>query len=102
MNKFLLVVMFLFCSMSLTSCLTPEQKQTAIAAIEEEYKAGMMTKAEYDLAIEKLEASSIDWNMLGLTGFNVLLALLGAPAVVRMQRGPATQKVGLPASKVKP
>lgn len=83
--------------------LTPQQKSGVRQTVESEYAAGNISKAQRDAAIEALDNDKpFDWATLGVVGMNLALSLLGAPALVRLQRGPATQRQGLPASKVKP
>lgn len=85
------------------SVLTPQQKSNVRQTVEQEYHAGNLTRAQYEAAIEALDNDKpFDWESLGFVGMNILLALVGGPMVVRLQRGQPTQKVGLPASKVKP
>lgn len=85
------------------SVLTPEQKANVRTTVQSEYEAGNITQAQRDAAIEALDSDEpFDWSILGLVGANLALALLGAPLAVRVHRGPATQRVGLPASKVLP
>lgn len=98
-------ILTLLCCLLFTACsiLTPEQKASVRTSLGDEYTAGNITRAQYDAAIEALDKDEpYDWSALGIVGANVLLTLLGAPLVVRAQRGPPTQKVGLAASKVKP
>ena len=83
--------------------LTPEQKASVRQTVQSEYEAGNMTAAQRDAALEALESDqAFDWTTLGVIGANIALALIGGPAIVRLQRGQPTQKVGLPAAKVKP
>lgn len=85
------------------SVLSPQQRDNVRWTIEEEYAAGNITQAQRDAAIEALDKDEpFDWSVLGLVGANLALALIGAPIAVRVHRGPPTQRVGLPASKVKP
>lgn len=94
----LLCLAFTACAM-----LTPEQKASIRTTVQSEYELGNITQAQRDATIEALDNDKpIDWTTLGLVGMNILLGLVGGPMVVRMNRGPATQKVGLPQSKVKP
>lgn len=65
------------------------------------YESGAITAAQRDAALEAIDRDEpVDWEGLGIFGLNAALALLGAPMVVRWQRGRPTQKVGLPESKV--
>lgn len=85
------------------SVLTPQQRAAAKEQIESEYLSGNITQAQRDAAIEALDNDApVDWETLGIVGVNLIMALVGGPLIVRRIRGPATQKVGLPASKVFP
>jgi hypothetical protein len=84
------------------SMLTPQQRDNARGTVEQEYLAGNLTRAQRDAAIEALDNDEpFDWTTLGVVGINLAMALVGGPMVVRYQRGKPTQKVGIPASKVK-
>ena len=84
------------------SVLSPQQKSSVRQTIEEEYRAGNITKAQYDAATEALDNDKpFDWETLGLVGLNIAMALVGGPFIVRMQRGVPTQQAGLPESKVR-
>lgn len=64
-------------------------------------KRGTSLQHQRDAGIEAIESGSgFDWEGLGFFGINALLALVGGPFLVRRMRGPPTQKVGLPATKV--
>lgn len=81
--------------------LTPQQKASVRTTIESGYSDGTITRPQRDAAIEALDKDKpFDWSALGLIGVNIALALVGGPFVVRMQRGPPTQVVGLPESKI--
>lgn len=83
------------------SVLTPKQQSAVRQTIEEEYRNGNITKAQYDAAIEALDSDQpFDWTTLGIVGANIAMALVGGPFIVRLQRGRPTQKVGLPEAKV--
>lgn len=83
------------------SIFTPQERNAIRATIQQEYEAGNLTAAQRDIAMEALEKDEpFDWEGLGFAAINVALAAMGAAGVVRIQRGPPTQKVGLPTSKV--
>lgn len=87
-----------------TACatLTPEQRAQAHAVIDQEYAARNLTAAQRDAAHEAVDSGAgFDWEGLGLAGLSVLLALVGAPAIVRIQRGPATPKATAPKVQAK-
>lgn len=87
----------------LPSCalLSEHDRMAARALLQREYEAGNLTAAQRDAGIEAIESGSgFDWEGLGFFGINALLALVGGPFLVRRMRGPPTQKVGLPATKV--
>lgn len=91
-----LVVLLPGCSM-----LTPQQRDQARLTVEDEYQAGNITRAQRDAAIEALDKDEpVDWEGLGFAGLNLVMALVGAPLIVRKMRGPPTQLRGLPESKV--
>lgn len=95
----------LLAALILPSCgvLTPQQRSNVRTTVEQEYIAGNITQAQRDAAIEALDNDKpFDWTTLGVIGTNILLSLVGAPMIVRLQRGQPTQVVGLPASKVRP
>lgn len=82
--------------------LTPQQKESVRQTVEDEYREGNLTRAQRDAAIDALDNDEpFDWETLGIVGANILLGLVGGPLIVRKMRGPATQRVGLPASKVR-
>lgn len=90
-------------SLLVASCgvLSPTQRSQAAAQVEAEFEAGNITRSQRDAAIEKLEKDEpFDWELLGVVGLNIALALVGGPMIVRRQRGAPTQKVGLPAALV--
>lgn len=81
--------------------LSPQQRDAARQTVEDEYDAGNITRAQRDAAVEALDNDEpFDWETLGIVGLNIMLGLVGGPMVVRKMRGPSTQKVGLPESKV--
>lgn len=85
------------------SMLTPQQRDNVKAQLQDDYAAGNITLAQRDAAIQALDSDKpFDWATLGVVGANIALALVGGPMIVRLQRGQPTQKVGLPASLVKP
>ena len=103
MNRLLACILCLAIA-ALPGCgiLNPQQRESTRAVLDDAYATGQITQAQYDAATEALAKDEpFDWASLGLIGANIALALLGAPMVVRYQRGPATQKVGLPESKIK-
>lgn len=95
----LLVVLAPACAM-----FTPQQSNRVIATLDDELAQGHITQAQHDVAVDAVRkgATGFDWATLGLVGVNIALALVGAPAVVRLQRGPPTQIVGISESLVKP
>lgn len=102
MNK---LMVYLLCALiafaPACSVLTPKARDAAIATIQEEFAGGHLTRAQYDAAMEALmDSKPFDWETLGIVGVNIVLALVGAPAIVRLQRGKPTQLAGLPASKI--
>jgi len=103
MKTFLLfLATCLMCLMVACSMLQPQQRDRVRETILTEHAAGNITTAQRDAAIEALDSDEpFDWASLGLVGANIALALIGGPMIVRMQRGRPTQKVGLPASKVR-
>lgn len=97
----LLCSLFLLC---LPACgvLTPQQRSDAQVVLDDALSNGEITQAQHAAASEALAKDEpYDWESLGFVGLNLLLALIGGPMIVRAQRGKPTQKVGLPASKVK-
>lgn len=72
--------------------LTPQQKSNLRVTLDQELAAGDITKAQHDAAVEALDKDKpFDWATLGVVGLNIAMALIGAPAIVRLQRGvPAT------------
>lgn len=96
-------IVLLFACLVLVACgvLSPQQKAGIRATLNNELVSGNITNAQYDAAIEAMDNDKpIDWETLGFVGANILLALIGGPAIVRLQRGLPTQKVGLPADKI--
>jgi hypothetical protein len=92
---------FLIAVLPACGVLTAEQKASVRQTVQSEYEAGTITAAQRDAALEALASDQpFDWTTLGVIGANIALALIGGPAIVRLQRGRPTQKVGLPASKV--
>ncbi len=102
-------VLFCLLLVFLPACgfLTPSQRATGAAAIEQSYAAGELTTAQRDAAIAALDSSTVDWTELALTGGSILASvLLGVPiAVGRVQkmRGPvATQAERVARAMVSP
>jgi ABC-type spermidine/putrescine transport system permease subunit II len=63
--------------------LTPQQKASAQEALANELDAGRITQAQYDIAIESLEETSVDWESLLVAGGSVVASiLLGVPIAV--------------------
>lgn len=84
------------------SLLSAQQRDNIRDMIGIEYREGNITRAQRDAAIEALENDQpFNWSALGIAGINAALALIGGPLIVRRIRGPATQRVGLPKSKVR-
>ena len=80
---------------------TAQERSALRDSVVEAYEQGNITLAQRDAALEAIDRDEpVDWEGLGMFGLYAALALLGAPMVVRWQRGQPTQKVGLPASKV--
>lgn len=89
----------------LASCsmFTREQRDTMREAINQEYQDGNITAAQRDAALEAIDSDEpFDWEGLGYAAINAALGGLLGFGAVRVQRGRPTQRVGLPASKVKP
>jgi hypothetical protein len=81
------------------SLLTPEQRANARQQIQMDYEAGLVSQADRDAAFAALDRDEpVDWGTLAGTAASAVIAALTG---VRIWRGPSTQKVGLPASKVK-
>jgi hypothetical protein len=98
----------LLCTLLLTSCksfLSQEQRDSITASIQRDYEDGNITRAERDLAIEKLnqDASDTDFGPYGVSIVNLLLALAGAKYMVSRQAstGPVIE-TRTPKSKVEP
>jgi hypothetical protein len=78
------------CTLLLTSCksfLTPEQRDSITASIQRDYEDGNITRAERDIAIEKLnqDFSETDLGPYGVSIVNLLLALAGAKFMINKQ-----------------
>lgn len=85
--------------------LVPEEHQPAvIAEIKAKAERGEITEAERDVILEALQRDRIDWEFLlySLAGLAVTAATGRQLAVskIRKERGPATQKAGLPPEQV--
>lgn len=99
MKTLLLTAVLALCASC--SMLTAPERNALRNAVVEAYEQGDISLAQRDAALEAIDRDEpVDWEGLGMFGLNAALALLGAPMVVRWQRGQPTQKVGLPASKV--
>ena len=99
MKSFLLLLCLLFVSCQM---FTAQERGALRESVVEAYEDGNITLAQRDAALEAIDRDEpVDWEGLGMFGLNAALALLGAPLIVRAQRGSPTQKVGLPASKVR-
>lgn len=96
-------LMVCLCLALMASCslLAPQERSALRNSVVDAYEHGNITPAQSDAALEAIDRDEpVDWEGLGMFGLNAALALLGAPMIVRAQRGRPTQKVGLPASKV--
>lgn len=80
--------------------LSSEQRRTISSSIEDQYQQGTITKAERDIALEKLNAPDGGFDLENLLW--ALGSIAGSLFGVRIYRGAPTQKVGLPAAKVLP
>lgn len=86
---------------SLVSCgmLSPEQQSTALQVVDQMFQDGTITQAQYDALREiVLSGSQREWWMEVV---NVVGGAALAYAGIQLRRGPPTQRVGLPESKVK-
>lgn len=100
MRKILLAAGLAICAGC--SLFTPEQRSQMRTVIEQEYEAGHITEAQRDAAVEAIDRDEpFDWEGLGFAALNAAFAALLGVGVVRVQRGPPTQKVGLPSAKVR-
>ena len=100
MKRLLLCALVFLCASC--SMLTQQERGALRGSVVEAYEDGNITLAQRDAALEAIDRDEpVDWEGLGMFGLNAALALLGAPLIVRAQRGSPTQKVGLPASKVR-
>ena len=88
--------------------LSPQQKASVLTTLSHEHDLGNITDAQYNAAVEAVQQDkAFDWETLGLVGANILLMFLGVPIAMRTNipvigRGAPTQKVGLPANKIRP
>ena len=99
MKSLILCAMLALCASC--SMFSPQERNAIRATIQQEYEAGNITAAQRDVAIEAIDRDEpVDWEGLGIGAINIALAALGAAGVVRIQRGPPTQRVGLPQTKV--
>ena len=95
-----IIGMVLVCSTC--AALTAREQLTARAEIEQMHADGHLSDEGRAILIKALDnAGGFDWSTFSIVGLNVLFTLVGAPAVVRLQRGPATQRVGLPANMIR-
>lgn len=79
----LAVVALLMISLSgCKSFLTEEQRLTAVASVESAYSRGEITKAERDIAVEKLNQDGVEWEPYAANLLNLLLALTGAKYMI--------------------
>lgn len=98
-----LLLSFFLLAMPSCGVLTPQQRSGAQVVLDDALSNGEITPAQHAAASEALAKDEpYDWEALGFVGINLLLALVGGPVIVRKMRGPPTQKVGIPASKIKP
>lgn len=83
---------------------SPARQASAIQTIEREYDAGVITATQRDALIEAVKqySTGLDWQQILALGLSTLLGALGGGGLVRVQRGPATQKVGLPSDMIIP
>lgn len=104
MNKLAIYVLcFLVAVAPACGTLSQPQKVAVMQVLDQELKAGHITQEQYAAAFQALaNDGKVDWELWGVAAVNIALALIGAPAIVRWQRGVPTQLAGLPASKVYP
>ena len=80
--------------------LSPQQQADALQVIDQMLKNGQITPDQFAALREAILAkgSGAWWEELGLALGSAALAYAG----VQIRRGPPTQKVGLPAEKIRP
>lgn len=80
--------------------LSPEQQATALEVIDQMLTQQQITPDQYEALREAILAkgSGAWWEELGLAIGSAALAYAG----IQIRRGPITQKVGLPAEKIRP
>lgn len=81
----------ILCLVLLAACsiLNPTQRDNMRTVVQQEYEAGNITAHQRDATMEALDRDEpVDWEGLGLFGINAMLALVGAPMIVRRMRGP--------------
>lgn len=97
--KYLLLVAV---ALLVTGCglLSPQQQADALQVIDQMLKNGQITPDQFAALREAILAkgSGVWWEELGLALGSAALAYAG----VQIRRGPPTQKVGLPSSKIHP
>jgi len=79
--KLLAILTLSFLLAGCVNPLTPEQRQAAVQGVELQYSTGAISKAERDVAIEKINRPSFDLNDL-FPWLGVLLNAMGIPIVI--------------------
>lgn len=80
--------------------LSPQQQADALEVIDQMLKNGQITPDQFAALREAIlsKGSGFWWEELGMALGSAALAYAG----VQIRRGPPTQKVGLPAEKIRP
>lgn len=102
-NVLIVALCFLVAVLPACGALSPTQKTAVMQVLNQELQAGHITQEQYAAAWQALSNDGkVDWEIWGVAALNIAMALIGAPAIVRWQRGAPTQLVGLPESKIIP
>lgn len=108
--KRLAAYLLCLCLAVLPACggfLSPQQRGDAHQLVDDALARREVTPKQADAMHEAIDSDEpIVFGSLGLLGLNLAMALIGGPMIVRsgmplLGRGAPTQRVGLPASKIR-
>lgn len=77
-----------------------ESRMVVTGSLESARDRGEITDSQYRAAMSDLFAESVDWGQLWASVGSAVVAIAGSLLGVYLHRGPPTQVVGLPSSKV--